>query len=467
MISLNPHPSMLRPTTGSDTVQVTLPHQFTPRDYQRDDLFRPLFPHHYPDLKVLATPRKKRICMVHHRRAGKDKSVINALTLAAWEELGNYLYLLPEQTQAKKLIWRGIGGDGIKFIDHIPQQIIKKKYESEMLVELTNGSTVQIGGSDNFNSWMGTNPRGIVLSEYSIQNPLAWQYFRPILAENGGWAVFIYTARGKNHGHDLYQIAKANPDQWACSLRTIEDTRRHDGSPVITQGQYKQELDDGMPEAMARQEFYCDFEAALVGSYYGDLMEKARVDERIGYFPHDPAQPVYTAWDLGNDANVVVFAQKDAGGLRIIDHYEEPDTPFTEVCKVVMEKAYTYGAHFAPHDVKNRDHESNTRINTARNFGIDFVVTPRGSRNDGIEAVRQLIPQVRFHEVECENLINSMRSYHRVFDDKLRTFREQPVHDFSSHTADAVRILASNWTDAMVDSSWLDKPLELDHDWVV
>ena len=292
--SYAPNPQVLRTPTSATQAQVSLPHLYKPRHYQNEDLFRPLFPHHYSDLRAQGITRKNLIVLLWHRRAGKDLSSISALALAAYEEVGNYLYLLPEQTQAKKIIWRGIDKEGIKFIARVPQQIIKKTYESEMLIELLNGSTIQIGGADNYNSWMGTNPRGIINSEYSLQDPMAWVHFQPILIENGGWSVFIFTARGKNHGYDIYNTALSQPDHWHCSKKTIDDTFKPDGTPVVTQEQYLQAIANGMPEPLARQEFYCDFEAALIGAYYGTLMEKARAENRIGHFPHDPAKPVYT-----------------------------------------------------------------------------------------------------------------------------------------------------------------------------
>ena len=465
----NVNPTLLSPSRYQQelTNQVSLPHLFVPRDYQTEGLFRPLFPHHYPDLAVLDTPRKKRVCLVWHRRAGKDKSVVNALTIAAWEDVGNYLYLLPEQTQGRKIVWRGMGADGVKFIDHIPDKIIKKKYEAEMLIELTNGSTIQIGGADNYNSFMGTNPRGIIFSEYAIMNPLAWHYFRPILVENGGWAVFIYTPRGKNHGYDLYRTAKNNPDTWAGSLKTIEDTRREDGGPVVSVAQYEEEIHNGMDANIAKQEFYCDFTAALMGAYYGDLMNAARDDGRIGFYPYDPSLLVYTAYDLGNDANVCVFAQKDGSGLRIIDHYEEVNTPFSEMCKVVTEKPYTYGAHFFPHDVVNRDPEGNTRVDTADKLGIDVVVTPKYSISDGIEAVRNMLPRTRFHEEDTEQLRDAMVSYERVWDDRNKAFKDRPLHNWCSHSADAMRCLAMNIDEVTGGNEWLHGNLEANIEWIV
>jgi hypothetical protein len=318
---------------------------------------------------------------------------------------------------------------------------------------------------------MGTNPIGIVFSEYSLQDPLARQYFRPILAENGGWEVLNFTARGKNHGYQVAEIAKANPKTWHFSLLTIEDTKREDGSPVVTRSQYEEEIANGMHEAIARQEFYCDFEAALVGSYYGDLIEKAEKDRpsRIGFFPHDPAKPVYTFWDIGLDANAAWFVQEDSGGNPvIIDYYEAVNQKFSVTLKNILQKPYVYGDHYGPHDFENRDSEGEKqRVNTADDLGVEFVRTPRTSRDDGIEAVRQLLPRCRFHEVERDvdeghgttRGLDCLRSYERKWDQKLLRFMDTPIHNWASHGADAFRVLAANWQSGMGNESWFDKPL--------
>lgn len=459
------------PRAANPANQIVLPHLFTPRPYQTKHLFRPLFPHHYPDLALLSTPRATRVCLVWHRRAGKDKALINAIALAAWEEPGNYLYLLPEQTQAKKIIWRGIGKDKIRFLDHIPDQITKNKYASELLVELTNGSTIQFGGSDNYDSWMGTNPIGIVFSEYSLQDPSAWQYFRPILAENGGWAVFNYTPRGKNHGYDLHNIAKKSP-HWYHSLLTIDDTKLADGRSVVSREAYDQEILDGMPHAVAKQEFYCDFEAALEGSYYGDIIAalQAATPSAIGHYPYDPALPVVTAWDIGLDATAVWFAQAQPGSRNpvIIDYLEDVNTKFTDTVASVLRRPYVYTAHFAPHDIVNRDHTTlATRKKTAADLGIEFQVTPRQSVDDGIEAARNLLPRCRFNSPQVDRGLDSLRSYEREYDAKMKRFKDNPKHNWASHGADGFRILAVNWEPDLFDSSWLTKKLEIDTSYVV
>ncbi|MCK5132069.1 MAG: hypothetical protein KAR40_07965 [Candidatus Sabulitectum sp.] len=467
-------PTLLNPRTRSvQDAGVCLPFNFQPREYQERDLFRQMFPHHYPDLREQGIQRKRRICTIWHRRAGKDKSLINVEALAAYEEVGNYLYLLPEQTQARKIIWRGIDGNGFRFLDHIPDEICKGgargKYSSEMLVELTNGSTIQFGGSDNYNSWMGTNPKGIVFSEYSLQDPMAWQYFRPILVENGGWAIFNYTVRGKNHGYDLAQIAQKNPKIWYYSYLPIDKTKRPDGSPVITHEQYLEEIENGMPKPIARQEFYLDWEAALFGSYYGDLIEIAYAEKRVGFHPHEPGKPCFAAWDVGLDCNSVWIAQEKDGQPVLIDYYEKVDEKFSITCKNILNKPYSIHTHFMPHDFKNRDSEKGSRAKTAEQLGMDCVETPRIGVADGIEEVRQFLPRCRINDIERDvedgggpaRGIDGVRSYERVYDSKLQRFREQPVHNWASHSADALRYLALNWEDGMTDDNWFNKDLEV------
>ena len=150
----------------------------------------------------------------------------------------------------------------------------------------------------------------------------------------------------------------------------------------------------------------------------------------------------------------------------MVDYYEEQDTPFTDVCSEVLGRPYTYAAHFGPHDLDHRGHEATTRKDTARNLGLDFIVTPRSSRADGIEAVCQLIPRMQFHEEKSGRMIDALRSYHRIYDDKLKTFRDIPVHDWSSHCADATRCMAQNWNPTMIDQTWYSRELQVDTSWV-
>ena len=147
-----------------------------------------------------------------------------------------------------------------------------------MRLELKNGSIYQVVGTDNVDRLVGSNPLGVVFSEYSLQDPRAWNLVRPILAENGGWALFIYTARGRNHGYDMFNMASRN-ERWFSQRLSVEDTK------AVPMEAIEDERSAGMPEELIQQEFYCSFDAPLVGSYYGSLMSKALAEERIKAVP--------------------------------------------------------------------------------------------------------------------------------------------------------------------------------------
>ena len=219
--------------------KITIPHNFTPRDYQI-----PLY-NCIPD-------GYKRAVAVWHRRAGKDKTMLNITCREAMKTPAAYYYIFPEYNQGRKILWDGRGKDGMKYMDHFPPEIRKTTRNQEMQIVLKNGSIFQILGSDKIDSNVGTNPRGVVYSEYSLQKPEGWDYFRPILRENGGWAIFNYTPRGRNHGWDIYNTALKNP-KWFCELRHI----KHTG--VLTEEDMDAERAEGMSESLIMQEYYCDF----------------------------------------------------------------------------------------------------------------------------------------------------------------------------------------------------------------
>jgi len=217
---------------------VTLPHKFQPRKYQE---------------KILQALDSgcKRAVIVWHRRSGKDKVLINLIIKKAFERVGIYYYFFPTYSQGEKIIWDGVDKDGFKFLDHIPQEVIGDKNDTKKRVRFVNGSILQIIGTDNIDSIVGTNPIGCVFSEYSIQDPRAWDFIRPILAENGGWAVFAYTPRGLNHGWKLLQQARTEPN-WFHEVLTVDDTEAI--SKEVLEEEERQ-----MPPDLFQQEYYCKF----------------------------------------------------------------------------------------------------------------------------------------------------------------------------------------------------------------
>jgi len=359
--------------------------------------------------------------------------------------------MLPEYEQARKAIWSAVNPHtGIRRIDEaFPREIRESTNEQGMFIRFRNGSTWQVVGSDNYNSLVGAPPAGLVVSEWALADPAAWAYLSPILVENGGWALFLYTSRGKNHGHSLYLSAKERPD-WHVEKQTVDDTAVFDGHALE---EAKADLialygeDDG--EALFDQEYYCSFEAAVIGSYYGRLITTLEREKRITAVPYDPQYPVYTAWDLGiDDATAIWFAQIVGREIRIIDYLETRGRSLVEIAKEIKPK-YLYEEHYLPHDVETRElTTAKTRKEALEEAGLR-PIRP-GSKlpvADGINAVRNMVPKCVFDAKKCEKGLNALRQYRSDWDEKKKTPRKRPLHDWSSHGADAFRELAVNLFD--------------------
>jgi phage terminase large subunit len=387
-------------------------------------------------LKALDSGIKRAVC-VWHRRSGKDKTFVQVVAKRAFERKGTYFYLFPTYSQAKKVIWDGMDATGFPFMGHFPKELVENRNESELRVELVGGSAVQLIGTDNINAIMGTNPLGCVFSEFALQDPKAWDYMRPILRENGGWAIFNMTPRGKNHGWSLYQMAQNNPE-WFCERLTIDDTG------VLTEKDMNQERREGMSEEMIQQEYYCSFEGVAFGAYYGKQLQSAENDGRIGKVLYETELGVETWWDLGiGDSTAIWFTQSTGREIRIIDYYEASGEGLAHYAKTLQSKPYVYSRHHAPHDIEVRELGSGrSRKETASALGIQFDVVPNLPIEDGIEAARSLLSRCWFDRQKCERGLNALGSYHKAYDDKLKDWKSFPNHDWSSHAADAFRYLA-------------------------
>jgi len=418
-------------------MQIEIPYNYKPYEHQKS-IYNAL-PQGY-----------NRGIVIWHRRAGKDKTFINILAREAFKRVGTYFYILPYYKQARIIIWEGTDSSGFRFIDHFPDDLIKRKENQQMVLELVNGSFIRMMGSDNIDAIVGSNPIGVIFSEFSLHKPAAWNYLRPILVENKGWALFNGTPRGKNALWKMYQFAKKS-DLWFSELLTILDTKRHDGSPVITEEDIEIERQSGMPEELIQQEYHCSFDAGLVGSILGDLMTKTAEDKRICRVPWEPNLPVTTAWDLGfDDTNTIWFVQFSGREVWLIDCYSSNRKPAGHYVNILNEKPYTYEEHFFPHDVEVHEYSTGrTRRETFEDLGLKNITTiPRigvadkNALSEGHNAMRQLVPLCLFDEEKCEDGVEALKSYRREWDEKKETFGESPVKDWSKHFADAFRQLA-------------------------
>lgn len=397
----------------------------------------------------------KRAAVVWHRRAGKDAVAINWCAVASFRRVGLYWHVLPTYDQGRKIVWEGLTRDGRKFLSAFPgfdnpggaDSLVRRKRDDKMFLELINGSVYQVVGTDEIDRLVGANPIGVVFSEYSLHNPAAWEYIRPILAENGGWAMFIYTIRGKNHGYKLLQMAKKNP-AWFAEDLTIDHTKKEDGTPVITPEDVQAEREAGMPEEIIQQEFYNNPNAALVGAYYKKEMADALAQGRITRVPWEPTLPVDTFWDLGvSDRTVVGFFQRVGAEIRMIDCVHAEGEGIQYYIKELDKKPYKYGEHWAPHDIKVRELTAagKSRWEIARSLGVTFLIVPKLPVADGIAAVRATLPKVVFDETKCDHVIEGLREYTKVWDPVALIFKDTPLHNWASHPADMMRYMATGY----------------------
>jgi len=379
----------------------------------------------------------KRACTTWHRRAGKDVTLWNYMIRRAFEEVGIYFYLLPEYTQARKILWDGINNDGFKFLDYIHPDILEHSNATEMKLTLKNGSIVQLVGTDRFDTIRGTNPRGCVFSEYAFQNPMAWEVVTPILRVNKGWAVFNSTPNGKNHFYDMYTMAKDNPN-WFCELLTVEDTG------VVSEEEIQQERLEGKEEEMIQQEYYCSFDIGALGAYYAKQVNEARDQDRICNVAWEKLREVDVILDLGKtDDTAIGFRQQVGQEIRFIDYYEAHGKEVAHYVRMLRAKPYDYGTMYLPHDATHKRLESPKTIEQQfKEAGFRTKIVQKTTIGNGIQEVRRLFPRFWFDQEKCKQWVRALENYHREYDREKKVFKQQPMHDWSSHCADMTRYAA-------------------------
>ena len=349
---------------------------------------------------------------------------------------GRFAYLAPTYTQGKTIAW-----DYLKeFSQPVPGT---KANESELRVDFPNGSRVRIFGCDRPDALRGIYLDGVVLDEYA-QMPanLFGEVVRPSLSDRKGYAIWIGTPQGKNAFYDLYRQADGR-SEWFTAMYKASDTgildkdELKDAQSIMTSDEYE-------------QEYECSWQASIKGAYYAKWMNEADKEGRITSVPYDPALAVHTAWDLGvGDATAIWFFQAYGRELRIIDYYEASGEGLPYYAKILQERGYVYGDHYAPHDIAVRELGSGrSRKEIALNLGIRFQVVAKQSIDDGIEAVRSVLPRCYFDSEKARQGIDSLIHYHKEFDQKRGEFKNRPYHDWSSHASDAFRYLAVGFKDS-------------------
>ena len=388
--------------------------------------------------------RKERwAVLVCHRRAGKTVATICDTIRRAISENkpdARYAYIAPFYAQAKNIAWDYL----LKFAE----PAIVKANQSELWVELVNGAKIRLFGADNPDSLRGLYLDGVVLDEYADMKPRLWgEIVRPLLTDRQGWATFIGTPKGHNAFYDIYNEAQKNNNWYVKTLRA-------DQSGLIPQN----ELLDAQATMSANQyeqEFLCSFEAAILGAYYGQEMRRITDLDRITDIEYDPMFPCHTAWDLGfNDSTSIWWFQVVHGEIRVLDHHSSNGQAIPYYTGLIKQKEeefnYTYGIHWLPHDARAKTLASGGKSiieQIATKIDIkQLKIVPNLSLQDGIQATRLALNRTWFHN-RCEEGIECLRQYQREWDDDKKVFRDRPKHDWTSHSADAMRYLAIVWRD--------------------
>lgn len=392
--------------------------------------------------------------LVCHRRFGKTVLSINELIKGAArckKDNPRFAYIAPYFAQAKTIAW-----DYLKqFAEPIPGL---QKNEAELRVDLPGGSRISLYGADNPDRLRGLYLDGVVIDEPADVSPRLWpEVIRPALADRKGWAVFIGTPKGRNDFWKLYNGALQEPEWYAAMFRASE-------TGVVDAAELADAAKTMSPEQYA-QEFECSFQAALIGAYYGKEMSAAEKDGRITAVPYDPRLPVYTAWDLGKrDYTSIWWAQHAGNQVRIIDFYQACGENLPHYAKIVKEKPYVYGGHILPHDVEvDLLGMEQTRLATLQGLGLqNITVLPATDVQDGINAARLMLPRCWFDDKKTAEGLECLRQYQKEWDERLKTFRPNPRHDWSSHAADAYRYLALGLPENVAT-----KPIQYNTAWVV
>lgn len=374
--------------------------------------------------------------LVIHRRAGKTVFAVNKLirdVLTCRRPNPRAHYFAPFYKMAKTIAWDYLRD----YTAHIEGMVYNK---TELTANFPGGQRIQLVGADNPDSFRGQYSDSVVMDEFAMMAPRTWsEVVRPALADREGSALFIGTPAGRNAFWKLYDRAKDIPGWWRCLL-----TYEHTGLiPDAEIASMRAEMDD----SEFRQEMLCDFQAALRGAYFGKILNQAEAEQRIVPIQYDDTLLVWTAWDLGMaDSTAVWFIQVSPGGeIRLIDYEEWQGTGLPEIIADIRKKPYQYDGHIAPHDIKVRELGTGTsRLEVAQKLGLVFQPVRQMPLMDGIDAARNILkkawidprPDKAGPGLEC------LRLYRSEWDDRKRIYSTRPLHDHTSHAADALRMFA-------------------------
>lgn len=391
--------------------------------------------------------------VVAHRRMGKTVSAINHLikdALLNQKEAPRYAYIAPTYGQAKRVAW--------DYLVKYAEPLGGTSNISELRVDFW-GRRIQLFGSDNPETLRGQYFDGVILDEIGDQNPKIWtDIVRPALADRKGWCLFIGTPKGHNHFKELRDRAEKE-DGWGLLEFKASETG------VVDEVELKAAKNE-MGEDKYRQEFECSFDAAVEGSYYGQILNELEDKKHMQEIPREELSRTFTAWDLGmGDSTSIWVAQLVGTEVRLLDYYENHGVGLDHYVKWIKDNDYLKAEHILPHDVRVRElGTGKSRMEMLEEAGLEVKIAPRMGLDDGIQAVRRLLPRCWFNVPKVQTGLNCLRNYRRDYDEKRKIFYERPLHDWSSHGSDSFRYLALGLDEG--HSTW-SKPINQTPKWIV
>lgn len=436
---------------------IKLPHIYKARDYQDDwwDAFHGEGKHKDKKYKIFV--------FNIHRRGGKDISNWNMAIERTAESPMRTTYAFPTSDMSRDNLWESYTNDGLRFTDFVPMDLRLRKHRNDnglndslKRIEFITGGSIRVVSAHNPGRLRGGNSKLFILSEFQAMDPMVIDIIMPIIEANDGVLIVNMTSNGDSAAKGMLEAWLADPDVYV-SILTVDDT------PVFTPKQMERirrqtierflarGLSEEEANAFVDQEYYCQWDSPVIGSYFGSAMRRAEDEGRITRVPHESLLPVETWWDLGVDDSMSIwFVQLHNREVRLIDYYESSGEGFAHYARVLngqqegfeRMKHYTYNRHLAPHDivVRNMGVDAKTRQEVAKSIGIDFTVVKRVSaKEDGIEAIRTMLSRCWFDEDKCKRGVSALKGYKKTWDDKMMVYKNEPVHDWTSHATDALQ----------------------------
>lgn len=395
--------------------------------------------------------------VVAHRRMGKTVSAINQLIHSALIcPLKNprFAYIAPTYTQAKRIAWDYL-------IDYT--RPLKPQINNQELSISFRGRKINLYGADGTgDSLRGIYLDGCIIDEIANINPsMFYDIIRPALTDRKGWCMFIGTPKGSNHFKDLRDRAESKAEGWNLLEFKASATN------LIDKDELRMARNE-MGENKYAQEFECSFDSAIEGAYYGNIINGLKDKNHIREIPSESLTSLWTAWDLGmGDSTSIWVAEVIGGEVRVMNYYENHGESLDHYVEWIKDNGYMKATHILPHDVRVRElGTGKSRLEVLESSGMNIEVCKMIGVEDGIQAVRRMLPNCYFNKETTAFGVNCLQNYRRQYNEQLDAYSERPLHDWSSHAADAFRYLAVGLDLSNAKSDW-SKPLETNKKWIV